>query len=432
MRSGLAALAIELVELIAGTLDRGDLISLRLVCKELNTKTLYSFRHTCFRTFSTDFSRASMQKLENIASSEGIRHHVQTLRVIIDPTVWKLWADDFGGGPFPHGHDSGCLESTHLGAQRVRDILVERLVNCRSFHLQGHDEGNCHFFHIGYGELFDNTFDCDHLTCSDYLAMVLAIISEASLPVKSFWVDFRGPGRLDVKRLQFPVYQQPAFRCGWAHLQELYLEHGIAADQIDWVVDLISHAPTLQKLSLTFQSDACSTDLINRLIIGHELPALQYLKLFCARVTVKQMSGLLMASRNSLRELFLRHCYVRDGGPWVTFFRELAKYFLLLESINFVRLTEYGTFAGNCVHYPTLLDNPIVPGSKVTSFPERSEFRLLQPLQLPAKLIWKPRHGIRWAVGIKYRGPQVDAVLNMMADLAQVGFSVPANDRIMD
>ena len=77
----LDAFAIEIVELIAGTLKPRDLGSLHLICEEIHRTTDRSFSHICFTTVGTDLYRNSVQKLQNISEDEQLRHCVQTLLV---------------------------------------------------------------------------------------------------------------------------------------------------------------------------------------------------------------------------------------------------------------------------------------------------------------------------------------------------------------
>ncbi len=94
----------------------------------------------------------------------------------------------------------------------LRNVLVTRLLNCRSFRIFGGDE-------------VDNPYVPEYLLPSD-VGIILANIAKGSLEGKSFCLDFgfdRGTNRLHATRILMPVCQQPEFRSGWAHLEELFL-----------------------------------------------------------------------------------------------------------------------------------------------------------------------------------------------------------------
>ncbi len=408
MAFGLAMFAVEIIDLIADALDRTDLLSLRYVCRELNRKTLRHFGYTCFRTVQTDLSRKSLQKLQELSEAESLRHHVHILfikiastihgRVYIDPEEQTLWPR----------HLSGYLEAPLPGAQQLRDILLERLVNCRSFHIYGFDN-------------VEQPYESGHLLPSDAVGIILTVIAETSLPVKSFFVDYRhnqysGRGRIDVKRLQMQPYQHPGFKSGWAYLQELYLDYYIDSDDSDWVLNLILHAPNLQKLWLNF-SQGADVPLIHRLTSEHRLPRLQYLRLTCAHVTVGQISKLLTNSHDSLQELALRFVTIGSGGSWVEIFRELRANFPRLGSISLGWLREETAEERMIISYPSLQNNPLVPGSERTI--PRSDCRLLQPLGLPITLTYRKWCGEMRVFHVRYHGSQMDVVLKALIESAE-------------
>ncbi|KAI9841924.1 MAG: hypothetical protein M1837_000310 [Sclerophora amabilis] len=407
MASAFAALAVEIIELIAEASDPADLISLRLVCKGLYRKTLHCFGQKFFTTVRTDLSCSSLQKLQNIAEEEPLRHHVQTLLIKRSPTQSGRWFHDPEQDLRWRRHPSGYLEIQDSEFRLLRRVLVEGLVNCRSFNVHGHDD-------------VDGLYESNRLTPSDAVGIILAIVADTSLPVKSFSVDFspNSTGRLDAKRLQLPLYQQPEFRSGWSHIQELLLEYSIDSNDLDWALDLVLHAPKLERLSLNFYDH--SSQFINRLTKEGQLPALQSLRLTSAYVTVESISKLLMSCRDSLRELSLKFVRLEHGGAWATVLRELRSNFSLLESFSLLWLRGEDK-SGGILHlmFPTLSDNPIVSGSEDASLP-RSDCRLLKPLGLPINLVYKRfRKEVR-VIGVNYHGRRMDAVLDILAESAEV------------
>ena len=408
MAFGLAMFAIEIIDLIADELDRTDILSLRYVCRELNRKTLHHFGHTCFRTVRTDLSRKSLQKLQELSEAESLRHHVHILFIKIASTVReRMYTDPEEQVLWPR-HLSGYLEAPAPGTQQLRDILLEKLVNCRSFHIHGPDD-------------VEQPYDSGHLLPSDAIGVILAVIAETSLPVKSFFVDYRrnqysGGGRIDLKRLQLQPYQHPRFKSGWAYLQELYLDYYIDSDDSDWALNLILHAPNLQKLSLNFNQGA-DVPLIHRLTSEHRLPRLQSLRLACAQVTVEQISKLLTNSYDSLHVLALRFVTIGSGGSWGEIFRELRAKFSRLESISLGWLRKETADERSLVSFSTLHKNPLVPGSERTM--PRSDCRLLQPWGLPITLTYKKWCGETRVFGVRYHGSQMDVVLKILIESAE-------------
>ena len=183
MASGLSSLAIEIIELIATALDPTDLCSFRGVCKELNWKSLHYFGQTCFTTVETNLSRASLQKLQNISVATPLKYYVQRLHVSKSPIIQ---AKHRRGWDLGDGHEtdlwprcpSGYLEPPlPRGAQILRDVLVKGLVHCRSFKVSGPGD---------YGEAPRyNAYKSGHLTPTDAAGVILAVVADSSLPIKS-------------------------------------------------------------------------------------------------------------------------------------------------------------------------------------------------------------------------------------------------------
>ena len=379
MASKLCALAVELVEHIASPLEPADLFSLRLVCKELNEKTFQCFGHTCFTIIRTDLSRKSLQKLEALSEHEQLRHHARAL-LIMGP-------NDIGRG-FPWDrHRSGHLLAPLPGVQMLRDILFCKLVNCRSFHIYRDHEA-------------EDFYMSDCLTPSDVVAIILNIIAETSLPVKSFCVDFRkwGTGKVDAKRLHFSQYQNPEFGTAWAHLQELSLEQTMTPDTFNWAMELVLRAINLQKLTLKFEFNH-SASFVDRLSSADTLPGLKELKLSCFYVTVEILSRLLLRFRSSLRALSFWHVSIQAGGTWMSVLRMLRSDLPLLESICVNHLKEFEPGEKGRIMFPALSENPVVPGSQGRDF----------------SLVSKRFRGEPRIFGVSYSGPEMDVALEILA-----------------
>lgn len=230
MSSNLPTLAVEIVQFVASTLEPTDLFSLRRACRELYRKTLHYFGLTYFTTIKTDLT----QRLQAISESEHLAQHVEGLHI-------KSKDGTLGRGFQWHRHHSGHLTAPFVNTDLLRDVFVKKLVKCRSFHLDVYDE-------------VQQREETDFLIPGDAVGIVLSIVAEINLAIRSFSVESesRETGRLDTKRLQIPLCRQPQFIAAWAHLEELVLEYGMTCVQYDWALDLISYAPRLRKLSLRF------------------------------------------------------------------------------------------------------------------------------------------------------------------------------------
>ena len=375
----LSTLPIEVVELIVHTLEPNQLFSLRLVCKKLHRKTLHPFR-TYFTTIRTDLSRKSLQKLQAVSGNAQLQQHVQTLLII------KSEDDNLGRGFQWHRHPSDHIEAPLPGLEKLQDILVHSLPNCRSFRIRS---------------LGGSDNESDDLTPSDAIAIILSIVATTSLPVKSFTVDF-GRGQVDAKRLQIWQYRLPSFRNGWSHMRELSVEQSLTSENFDWAIDLIVHATGLRKLSLGFEFDY-SASFIERLCSSNALHGLASLRLACAHVTSDKLFKLIVRSRCSLRALSFQHVSIESGGDWPTVLGQLRDQLPLLETISVHWLAGYGRESGTHVMFPSLSSNPVVPGSGGRRF------------TLTGKR-WK---GERRIFGVDYQGPGVDKALEILVKAAE-------------
>ncbi len=293
--TNLSTLAIELVETITALLNPADLRSLRLVCRGLNKKTLRASALANFATVHTDLSLKSLRQLQEISECEHLASHVQDLHI-------QSAADDgtLGRGLHWRRHPSGCLadeQQPNGGADLLRDILAQKLLRCRSFHIHSHDE-------------YEPARETDCLLPSDAAGIILSIVAKAGLTPRAFTIQSShdGNGRLDTPRLQMPLSQRPDFVAAWSHIEALVLDYAITVDQAGWVIQLIASAPLLRKLSLGFYE--AETSFTNLLASLPQLNRLEELNLRSANVTVESISTLLLNNRSTLRSL------PSDNGPF--------------------------------------------------------------------------------------------------------------------
>ena len=384
MDSKLSTLAVELIELVIRGLEPADLLSLRLVCRALNHKTLQCFGQTCLATLRTDLSYQSLMKVREVSEHEQLRCYVQRLLI--------QGGDDLGRGYTWHRDLSGRLITPQPALELLGDALLNRLVNCRSFRISPPQEPE----------------DLDESEClrpSDAAGIILDITADTGLPIRSFHVDFRKLGTTPtaMKRLDTPRYQKPEFRAGWAHLEELILDytmvHGynMRAEAENWAVELILHAPSLQ--TLTLGADFGDDDsLVNKLSSSDTLPELQELSMRSRYPTEEILSTFILRFCNSLRTLSIWNVGLPLGGTWVSALKKWSCELPLLERISFKHLVEMGP-PRRLIVFPSLRDNPEVPetGARKFDFFER---KLGGELQI---------------IGVRYQGPRMDVALEILA-----------------
>ena len=394
----LSKLPIEIIELITEALEPPDIYSIRLGCRELNAKTLRLFGRKCFASVRTTLARQSLKQLESISGKEHLKNHIQTL--IIREDSHGCGRDNLGNGfSWPRNH-SGRIIDPQPGAQILQDLLLNRLLNCRSFYIRGGGS--------------EDIRKSDQLVPSDVVGIILNIVAEIAIAVNSLFLDFNGraPGSsstgsgssVDLKRLQVSLYRQPKFRSGWVHLKELLLEQSMKPETFDWTMELISQAPNLRKLALDFHFSS-------PLDFGHDLSllpiprALQEFTLRCANLTMESLSKFLFCRRESLLALSFWLVTIEGGGEWKTVLRSLKSNLPLLESIEVMRIfdRQVNGEGRDSLIFTRLSSTLVIPGSHGQEFQVR--YKVLQ--------------GERRIIGASYRGPQMEEALRLLADSAE-------------
>ena len=396
MSPKLPSLAIEIIELIASFLD--DLRSLRLVCRQINEKTLNNFGLTHFASTQTDLSRKSLEQIQRISKSEHLAKHVQCLKV--EYSEGGVLGHDFD---WPR-HPSGCLAEPLEAADLLHEILSHRLLKCRSFFIKGYDE-------------YEPPHATDFLVPSDAVGLLLSIVAKADLALHSFALrsSHNGSGRLATPRLQTSLSQTPEFIDVWSHLEELVLAYAISSDQWDWVLHLISSAKRLRKLSLDFYEG--QVPFIQRLSSIHELNMLEDLTLGSAKVTVDTMTSLLLRNRLTLHSLSLQLTSLDDRGEWTEIFEKMRGQFPRLQHLVLFWLkqeTGDGRFK-----FSQFLKHPVVPGSEEPDSRRRFDTRRLDGTVQDTVRMRYWGKGPR-AVGIEYHGERIDRVLSILTETVDV------------
>ena len=282
MASSLADLPVEVIEAITDKLNPRtdkvnprDLLSLRLSCKEISQKTFHRFGQAYFTTLRMDFTHNNLQKLLSISKHGQLRHFVRTLLI-------KAKNNYLGRGFYWHrledGNRSACVDPwLSPGVQLLRDIL-KGMTNCNSFHI--HSPGG-----------LEVHYDSEYLLPSDAVSIILSVIAETGMPIKSFTVDFRswGTGSVDAKRVQMSLCQRLTFRNAWKSVEELRLELSLTPETFDWAKGLVLQTMSLKKLSLHFDFDHTTSFIGNLVTFPQVFRGLQEFKLSCAQVTVNML-----------------------------------------------------------------------------------------------------------------------------------------------
>ncbi|MCJ1433225.1 hypothetical protein MMC27_002584 [Xylographa pallens] len=271
MTSFLSALPVELVERVAFQLESSDLQSLRLVCTEAYRSTLNCFGHICLASFTTDLSRESLERLKDLSQHKKLRHYVKFLLITDEKGVGQGFTDDegFGQGYTWPRHPSGRLVAPLPGVEMLQDILIEGLIECRSFQI-----------HRKY--IMEYPDDPNELVYSDAIAILFLVIGETGLPIRSLQLDCESdgnPNSIDVDRVDSQDIQTPQFWTGWAHLEELDLHITMSSDALLWTADLVLRAPNLRKLRIGYNlcNDGETVSFFRILHFASTLPKLQEL-----------------------------------------------------------------------------------------------------------------------------------------------------------
>jgi len=319
--SRLCTLPIELIEYIAAELDLVDLCLLRLACKNLSQKTLHYFGSTYFAYVLTDLSPISLQKLQQLSLHELLRHYVRTLLIKGPHGV--------GRGFFWERSPSQSLIFPHNGVQTLQDALLA-LENCRSFYIYN-DHSSPH-----------KLYDRGCLMPSDIVAIVLYIIAETSLPVRSFMADFFAfrETSVEVNRLRLADYEKIEFKNGWSQLQELFLRQETMCLYSDWVDNLIAAAQNLRCLTLDFGSEWMNF-FFDKAASWEKLPKLQELNISSINFHKDTLFDFLFRLGDSLRILRLTHFSLDMTRTWKSTFKLLRAKLLVLETISVFRLSEW-------------------------------------------------------------------------------------------
>lgn len=386
----------ELVEEVASFLDPVDLCALRMTCKALYNKTSTVFWRTSLRDIQTDLSLASLQKLETLSNNPQLCKYIHHL-------TFRGFDDNgyiLGEGFEWNRHESGHLISLQdQPAVKCLLPILQQLVNCRSFECWSADTPE-------YPDLADTT------RATDAVQVILDIVAEDRLPVpvSSFTVNFRAyhttaHGYLDPRRLDLGYFKKAGFGAQWAQLEELVLDLTLEFEITrTWASDLILAAPNIKKLDLNLDTDDYTPVLIQRLASTDSLrwPRLQEVRLNGIRTSVAHFTALLRRCQSTLRVLSIGVLRTDASMPELKEFFQTLSTFPSLQEADFEAWwagTGLGAYGFQIVHYQGIPDNSTLDET------EKARITIVQRMY----------KGTRWNRFVRYSGPQMPAVLEMLA-----------------
>ncbi|RDW65746.1 uncharacterized protein DSM5745_09485 [Aspergillus mulundensis] len=253
----------EMIGEIASHLDLSDLLNVHLVCHYLKDATVNRYERAKIANLRTDFSRESLARLEKLSNSH-LAPHVKELNIVGKP-VW--WTCRLGTGLAWRRRD-GRLVSDQESIRRWGEV-IRGFPNCTSFSFPmtkptdynfatspgQRDNGQAEsgetaprliFPRLLPGETFD-----DALTTTDAYMVLIHIITQAQIPIKSLTILEHEEGGLDQDRIDTAHLDDPAFTAAWSNLRELRLKpsYNFHMETV-YLPRLMSAATNLETLSI--------------------------------------------------------------------------------------------------------------------------------------------------------------------------------------
>ncbi|KAL9619923.1 MAG: hypothetical protein Q9160_005480 [Pyrenula sp. 1 TL-2023] len=417
----------EVIQCIAHNADPSVLLSLRLTCRTLSSQIARCFARVWFASTRADLTPKSLQKLQDISQSNHLREHVEEL--VIPCTLKNIPSQDLArvlSWPrSPNGRldDPGNL----LCVKKLQKLLLAGLTNCRSFRIEG-------FAALHY-------YDPDCLWPNDVVNIILTIIAETGIHIRSFDLDFQGYGP-KTQRFDVRTCQQPGFREAWAHVKHLRLAFGVTrtSNSLQFVTDLLTHARHLQVLSLRPDRDYAGK-LLSRYLSSREVPLhLRELYLHNACVDADCISRLLVASRESLRKVLFSFVYVRvEDDSWARILNHLRNQFPHLDSFELDFCKQLGdgrdvllTYKGPSDQVPTIVWSNECRPPDTDDLPPLTmseENPRCSSTQNRLNLTCNWFDNLDHATGVKYEGPKMAEALGVIIkSIEYIEFTVEDDD----
>lgn len=379
------SLAVEIVELIACSLDEESLLNFRLSCHAVQQKTFHHFARRFFSTVKTDLSDESLGQLDALSHHRALQPYVHSLAFTIQNGVGRglVW------NRHPWGPLSAPMEVEAVC--RLRDNLMYNITNCRSFFIicrfpEGHP-------------------DMTRVTMTDAVAVFFALVLDARLPVSSFHLIYANQSSrtliMDMRRVPKLLYRQPKFKAAWSSLQKLSLEQYLTLDNFGFLLELVLSAPHLKTLLLNLGSHDLACEFMHELVETASFPQLQELAVFRTSIRASDLQKLLGSVRQSLTSLALYHASLAPDGNWAAILANLRDSFKALHSVSL------------CYLWTTS------PTKELLNFPslEKSSSLCLEP-DRRLRMFYSDDLKSSSVLGIEYSGPKMSEILGML-DTAQ-------------
>ena len=392
MASQLPTLAMEVIWLLVDRLKPSDILSLRLVCRELNVKTMPAFCRIYFFTLKTKLSPWDMPKLDKI--SGFLCSQFQVLHI---PDLYHSVHTFGSNGPSP---------IPHLVPDDLNKILT-KCVNCRSFYIDGDDDASR--MEMPGSDYF--------LTPSDILRVIFSFVAETGLEIKSLRMQ-TGSGYLDTRRLLTPPYDQVKFRSGWAHLEELVLDCNFTPNQYEWAIGLIVNAPELHKLSLRFPSSMSIIDpILERFVSTKSCSVLQDFTLIDGNVSGDLICDFLRLNAATLRTLSFESVTAVGSGGWRTIMTSMISSLQNLETCSVGGPGQDTGERNESLSLSKFLEGEHVPGTDRMLGPHIvSNSRKMIGLQCPVHLSYYFENGPLRVYSVTYTGCDMNKFLRTLTE----------------
>ncbi|KAJ5715544.1 uncharacterized protein N7483_012725 [Penicillium malachiteum] len=377
-------LPVELIELIAESVESVDsdsLLDLRLVCRDLQKKTFNHFARRFFSSIRTDLSEESLSRINALSRHEELRPHVQGLAFMLQNGI--------GRGLVWNRHSWGSLSSPMEIEQirRLRDNLVNNLINCRSF-----------FIVCRYPEGHP---DLNRVTVTDAVAVFFALVVDSQLPVSSFHLVYANRSSrtlmMDMRRVPKLLYRQPKFHMVWSNLQKLSLEQYLTLDNFGFLLELVLCAPNLKTLLLNLGSHDLAAEFMHELAETVSFTQLEELALFRTALRAKDLMKLLTSAQDTLKILTFYRISVLQEDNWSSVLKSLSQGFVNLTAISLYYL--WSNFPkGELLSFPGLEKSPVIcqtPDQRLHIFYTESQ-------------------KTQTALGVEYSGSNMSQVLSLL------------------
>ena len=424
MQANLPLVPTEIVEIIARDLQRRELCSFRLVCRDLYLKSLWIFaqRHS---TVKTDLSAQSVQKLVEMSNSAYLAPRIRT---------FHIQADEEGylgrGFEWRRNTSGGFLDPLPGATGMLRDILKNKFVNCRSFQIDS------------YGRISKQK-ESGWLKPADVIALMCFIVVNANLHIKSLTVG--GQNEPPLLSSEIPDWLSPVHfqslclhrekenqetLLPWRSLISLILRFGLTTEHHGWALRLLKNAPSIRQLWLRLDLEEYGTFFPLFAALG-PFYSLECLSLDVITLNGTAFSRFLLQHGNKLRCLALRYVQLAPdsingdaGTSWETVFRDMIGQMHGLERFAVRWLWEVKDWRSAIV-FPSLSAEdsyPVLPGSeeRVTGIADLgADARVVAGLESPIHVRYQFIRWGKWIYGVEYEGKQMDGFLSLLIKAEQ-------------